>query len=262
MRLFIVLFAFLLASGSAQRISNETYQDIPIVLQSELILRDFVLNALEEPNDPFVSAIWDEVSGTVFLWTNGPFFTPQLYSVKYRYVLRHFNFLTLLLRDLLTTGNQTAFQTSDFTASGSEISVAAAAYSSANDMLLLAGSRTIFRVSGASNNISSSITSSFVFPELVLPFTAYTTGPMMWLPQFRGNNDQPPKLIGVDWTKYAAGPAETTSLPLDDEQMTRSFAHSTGTVFLGGRNGVVQVRDGNTATQDVPSFLASLYSLL
>lgn len=70
--------------GCAQRISNETYQDNPIGLLSERLIREFVLNALEEPNDPFVTGLWDEARGQVFFWTNGPFFSPLLYKMNYR----------------------------------------------------------------------------------------------------------------------------------------------------------------------------------
>lgn len=85
MRLFVFLVC-LLSLGSAQRISNETYQDNPIGLLAERILREFALNELEEPNDSFVAGIWAPQKSVVFFWTNGPFFSPLAYRMQYRFV--------------------------------------------------------------------------------------------------------------------------------------------------------------------------------
>lgn len=156
------------------------------------------------------------------------------------------------VRDLLSDGNSTAFQQSNFTVGAAEISVDSGAYSNTDDILILAGGRTLFQFRQASADIDALRSSAFVFSELVLPFTAYNSGSKMWLPQFRGNGGLAPKLIGVDWTNYGAGEAGATNINMADEQVVKSYYHAeSNTAFLGSRSGVVLIRDGTSATQDV-----------
>lgn len=152
----------------------------------------------------------------------------------------------------MTAGNTSAFFVSNFTGGAAEISVDTGAYATAEDILVLAGGRTLFQFTTASQDLDAGRSASFVFPELVLPFTSYNTGGTMWLPQFRGNSGNQPQLIGVDWNKYTQGPTGARTFDVVDEQITKAFYHNnSGLAFLGSRTGVVQIRDGNANDQMV-----------
>jgi len=234
MRFLVLLFLFATAI-CAQRINNETYQDVPIVLVDEIILRDF-LNANGEPNDPFIAALWDPSTGLVYTWTNGPTFSPIVYRMNYR--------------DLLNNPTQAtfAFQNTTFV-SASEYSVETGVYLPNRGELIMAGSRSLYRFPFARSDLTQ-VDNSFIFMDFVLPFTSYSYGDMMWIPQFRGPAGDAPSLIGVDWNLFSQGEAKSIKNLLSIEQMTSAYVSNNLTaVFLGSRAGIIQIRRVDVTAQ-------------
>jgi len=240
MRLLVILLFCALATS--QRINNETYQDNPIVLVQEIILRDFFLGGVvgttEEPNDPFAAALWDEASGTVFTWTNGPSLAPSLYRMNYRELL------------VPHTNLDFPFQNVTFV-STSEYSVETGVFLPNRQTLIMAGSRSLYRFTSPMTDLNQ-VENTFVFVDFVLPFTSYSYNDMMWIPQFRGPSGTPPNLIGVDWNLYAMGESGTTKNVISLEEITVSYV-SERYAYLGSRFGVVEIRSVDVSSQTLVS---------
>jgi len=239
MRLFLFL-AFLLAIGSAQRISNETYQDNSIELIFELQLRDFTVTTTngDETNDQFIDAKWDPTRQNVFFWTNGPFFEPLMYRINYR--------------DLLTAVDPTTvpFESFGFT-QGNDVSVDSGVYSASADALMMSGGRYLFLMSKASTTLTN-VSSSFTFPNTILAFSSFIvnddTGYFVQYSNISGGN---PGAIAIPFKDYSKGYplGQKSVVDLGTEEITESFLHEDSQIlFLGSRLGVVEVRDASQAS--------------
>jgi len=232
----LLLFGILCIFGRTQRMNNETYKDVKIALKTEIYLRDPWINiVLQEPSDPFEFAIWYPGTHRTWFWTNGPQDPPQLYTMDWR--------------DLLGSFDNDTFPFRNTSLPVGEYSVQAGVYNDKRDELVLAGSRILYKYPSVSNSFQDP-DSSFIFPDFILPFTAYYNNDSMFIPQWRGINQDPPYLNVVDWPFWSDGPDKSRKYDLQTEQLATATVDATsGYVFLGSRTGSIQVRNTNSYFQ-------------